>query len=283
MALREWYQSEVVWIEMGTHGRMSFPELDLSRTVGWMNVFPYILLDLAGARSTAEVLEAVKTQLRLLPDQGLGCEVLRDKGGASNPEGLGPTLPKVDIFFNYVGQQDMLLQSYDIRVARERAGASVGLEMPLSYPIKVEGGMLMGQLQLNWLYSRDLHYRATIERVAQRHIDILHDMIQMRAAATPADRMVPADVGLTPARTPIEEQIAAVWCELLGHTQVGIHDNFFAIGGDSMLLLRVNAKLRQAGLMLTNQQLFAHQTIAELADLVSTADPPTAEPNPAGI
>ena len=44
-----------------------------------------------------------------------------------------------------------------------------------------------------------------------------------------------------------------------------MHDNFFALGGDSILSIQIIARANQAGLRLTPKQLFQHQTIAELA------------------
>jgi hypothetical protein len=43
----------------------------------------------------------------------------------------------------------------------------------------------------------------------------------------------------------IEQTIAAVWQEVLGHPKVGIHDNFYDLGGNSLLMVRVHTKLRK--------------------------------------
>ncbi|ODC03828.1 non-ribosomal peptide synthetase [Terasakiispira papahanaumokuakeensis] len=63
----------------------------------------------------------------------------------------------------------------------------------------------------------------------------------------------------------VETQLAALWCELLKQPQVGRHDNFFSLGGDSIVSLQVIARARKQGIQLTPKQLFEHQTIAELA------------------
>jgi aryl carrier-like protein len=73
------------------------------------------------------------------------------------------------------------------------------------------------------------------------------------------------------ARTPVEELLAAIWCEVLGLEQVGVHDNFFHLGGDSILSIQVISKARQAGFQLTPKQLFQHPTIAQLALVAGTA------------
>ncbi|MEH2042433.1 SDR family NAD(P)-dependent oxidoreductase [Nostoc sp.] len=71
-------------------------------------------------------------------------------------------------------------------------------------------------------------------------------------------------------RNEVEQTIANIWQELLGIEQVGIHDNFFELGGDSVLGIQVSARAAKAGYRLAPQQLFEHQTITELAEVVST-------------
>ncbi|MGH7360682.1 MAG: condensation domain-containing protein, partial [Candidatus Methylomirabilales bacterium] len=71
-------------------------------------------------------------------------------------------------------------------------------------------------------------------------------------------------------RTPTEELLAGIWGEVLHQKRVGRHDNFFALGGDSILSIQIVARARQAGLQLTPRQLFQHQSIAELAAVVGT-------------
>ncbi len=66
-------------------------------------------------------------------------------------------------------------------------------------------------------------------------------------------------------RTETERVIARIWQEILGVPQLGVGDNFFDLGGDSMISLQFIAEAKKAGLRFTNRQVFEHQTIAELA------------------
>ncbi len=68
-----------------------------------------------------------------------------------------------------------------------------------------------------------------------------------------------------PPRNPVEEQLCAIWQEVLRLERVGVHDNFFHLGGDSILSIQVVARAGGQGLRLTVKQLFEHQTIAALA------------------
>jgi amino acid adenylation domain-containing protein/non-ribosomal peptide synthase protein (TIGR01720 family) len=72
----------------------------------------------------------------------------------------------------------------------------------------------------------------------------------------------------------MEVRLAALWAEVLGAERVGAHDNFFGLGGDSILSIQLVSRARQAGLRFTSRDVFANQTIAELATVVTTA--PTA-------
>ncbi|SFJ64597.1 non-ribosomal peptide synthetase [Thermoflavimicrobium dichotomicum] len=81
----------------------------------------------------------------------------------------------------------------------------------------------------------------------------------------------------TAAGNEIEGKLVEIWQQVLRIEQVGVHDNFFQLGGDSILSLQVVARANQAGLKLTPKQLFEHQTIAELASVVDQIKPIEAE------
>lgn len=70
-------------------------------------------------------------------------------------------------------------------------------------------------------------------------------------------------------RTEIETVLAEVWSAVLGVDQVGVEDNFFGLGGDSILSIQVVSRARQAGLTVSSKDLFQHQTIAELGRVVT--------------
>ncbi|MBB5954029.1 amino acid adenylation domain-containing protein/non-ribosomal peptide synthase protein (TIGR01720 family) [Saccharothrix tamanrassetensis] len=78
-------------------------------------------------------------------------------------------------------------------------------------------------------------------------------------------------------RTPVEAVLADVFAEVLGAARVGVRDNFFALGGDSILGIQVVTRARQAGLVLTSRDIFAHQTIAALAPHVTRDLPPATD------
>ncbi|MFL5542519.1 MAG: condensation domain-containing protein, partial [Longimicrobiaceae bacterium] len=92
------------------------------------------------------------------------------------------------------------------------------------------------------------------------------------AAAAPGDD--------TPPRTHAEEVLARIWAKVLGRERVGIHENFFELGGDSILSIQVIVRAAREGVRVALRQVFRHQTVAELAAAADTAPPVAAEQGP---
>ncbi|MFI8170454.1 amino acid adenylation domain-containing protein [Streptomyces sp. NPDC085931] len=85
-----------------------------------------------------------------------------------------------------------------------------------------------------------------------------------------------------PPRTAAEKRLAALFAQVLGVDSVGVHDNFFTLGGDSIVSMRLVGRARAAGLALSPRDVFEHPTVAELAAALGTARRPDADPD-AGV
>ncbi len=68
-----------------------------------------------------------------------------------------------------------------------------------------------------------------------------------------------------PPSNEVEQQLCDIWAKLLRLERVGVTDNFFEIGGDSILTLQLVSRASQAGLPMSAKQVFENQTIRELA------------------
>jgi amino acid adenylation domain-containing protein/non-ribosomal peptide synthase protein (TIGR01720 family) len=71
-------------------------------------------------------------------------------------------------------------------------------------------------------------------------------------------------------RTDEERRLAAIWCEVLDLETVSVEEDFFDLGGDSILSIRVIAEANRVGLELTPRHLLTHRTIADLATVVGS-------------
>ncbi|WP_405681088.1 SDR family NAD(P)-dependent oxidoreductase [Streptomyces sp. NBC_00868] len=85
----------------------------------------------------------------------------------------------------------------------------------------------------------------------------------------------PAALGAAnPPRDDTEAALVAIWESLLGIHPIGVDDNYFELGGDSITSIRITSKAKQAGIRLTEADVFAHPTVAALARTARPMAPP---------
>jgi acyl carrier protein len=138
-----------------------------------------------------------------------------------------------------------------------------------------------------WLsYSTDLFEPASVKSMLRDYENILRALVhdrdqrisdlaalnwvpEIRAEVKPAtsERLTPREC-VAP-RTPVEERLADIWCEVLGLDAVSVHANFFELGGHSLLAAQVIARARHMfPADLTLRRLFETPTIAGLAESI---------------
>ncbi|MBL8676442.1 MAG: non-ribosomal peptide synthetase, partial [Alphaproteobacteria bacterium] len=70
----------------------------------------------------------------------------------------------------------------------------------------------------------------------------------------------------------LEQELCSIWKEVLKIEQIGIHDNFFRIGGDSIISIQMVSKARLKGIHFAVKDVFNHPTIAALASVAKTQE-----------
>ncbi|HKG13542.1 MAG TPA: amino acid adenylation domain-containing protein, partial [Pyrinomonadaceae bacterium] len=105
--------------------------------------------------------------------------------------------------------------------------------------------------------------------------------VDRRALPEPEDVSDHAEEPVAP-RSEVERTIAAVWREVLGREKVGVNENFFDLGGHSLLLVQVHNRLRKAfDAEITMLDLFKYPTVGALAGYVAPAG--QTSPSPHGV
>jgi amino acid adenylation domain-containing protein/non-ribosomal peptide synthase protein (TIGR01720 family) len=173
--LGNWINSEQVLIALEGHGREAlFPELDVTRTVGWFtSLFPVLLkVETTPERALIETKEC----LRRLPDNGIGFGILRY---LSSHADSFKELPEPQISFNYLGQFD---SSFDQQQSFARPlnnpGHTQDTNNQRQHLIDVGAHVSEGQLQLSWTYSADCFDHSTIQTLAEAYIKNLQTLIE---------------------------------------------------------------------------------------------------------
>ncbi|MBF1989864.1 non-ribosomal peptide synthetase [Fischerella thermalis] len=94
--------------------------------------------------------------------------------------------------------------------------------------------------------------------------------VDRKALPTPDKISADVEQSFVAPRNSLEEQVADIWSQLLRIEKVGIHNNFFALGGHSLLVTQLISRIRDAlGVELLIQDVFANPTVAELSVIVT--------------
>jgi amino acid adenylation domain-containing protein/non-ribosomal peptide synthase protein (TIGR01720 family) len=190
-AVTEWTNNSQMVIALESHGRESdITQLDVFNSVGWFtSLFPFKLEKTA--EDLLENLKSVKQQYRELPNNGFSYGLLSQK-----PE-YNDILPKIPqgILFNYLGQFDENFpQTAPFIPATEDAGISRALQNIRSFQLEITGLIIDGKLQMRFVFSKELHYPATIQKLADRFYSCFLSLLEQ--SRTRENHFTPTDFPL---------------------------------------------------------------------------------------
>ncbi|MEW2283896.1 non-ribosomal peptide synthase/polyketide synthase [Streptomyces sp. NPDC047841] len=192
-ALCAWSGRDRVVVDVEGHGREElFPELDISRTVGWFTTRYPVALAVPEDAGWDAVLKRVKEQLRAVPRHGLGHDALRH---LTDPA-TAPGTPEAQISFNYLGRMGLPEDPdglYRGTVRPLELDADPAAERP--HALEVVGQLTGDTLEFTWFYSGRLHREDTVAELAGRFADALADLARYAARPGAAGR-TPSDFPL---------------------------------------------------------------------------------------
>jgi len=173
-ALGGWLGGGDVVVNLEGHGREDVGgAVDLSRTLGWFTTLFPVRLRLDGA-DIGERLKDTKERLRAVPRRGIGYGILRYLDGVETLRAQSAP----DIVFNYLGQFDQVLAGSSLfGFASESTGQWYAAETPRPHLLEVNCLVLRECLEIRWSYSKRVHRRETITRVATAHANALRAII----------------------------------------------------------------------------------------------------------
>ena len=194
LAVTRWTGQPGCLLEMEGHGREPlFPDLDVSRTVGWFTTHFPLFLELDPESDAQEALRRIKDQVRSVPGRGIGHGLLRHLGGAG--ETLSG-LPRPEIVFNYLGRfEDTGEGAALFAPARLPSGPAVSPRSLRPFALEVTGAVLGGRLGLSWTYSASCHRHETVERLAGFALEALLSLIH-KVRSGEAEALTPSDFPL---------------------------------------------------------------------------------------
>jgi amino acid adenylation domain-containing protein/non-ribosomal peptide synthase protein (TIGR01720 family) len=222
--LARWTGRDRVAVTLEGHGRDElFGDVDLTRTVGWFTTLYPVALDVPRDADTGTVLKAVKENLRAVPHGGLGYGALRFLHPTDRPD--LPALPQ--ICFNYLGRQDGNTSPGGLVLA-PHDGLTGGMDRAADRPhlLDVLGRVTGGELRFTWSYSREVHRRETVARLAAELTGELRAIVR-HCAEPGAGGRTPSDFPLAPLDQSAVDRLAGTGADVqdvypLTPTQTGM-------------------------------------------------------------
>ena len=149
-----------------------------------------------------------------------------------------------------------------------------GDQQLVAYVVRKESGTeLFSQTLRIYLQGKLPEYMVPSHVVFLENLPLTpNGKVDRRALPIPEDHKTEERSVAAATRTPIEEILVAIWCEVLGCSQVGIHDDFFALGGQSLAAMRLIAQVKELfRVEIPLSDLFGALTVAEMAQCVEGA------------
>jgi len=163
-------------------------------------------------------------------------------------------------------------------IAREDGGRSARL---VAYVAPMDGASVDSAALRAHLADRLPSYMIPSAFVAIERVPLTPGgKVDRRALPAPVVEQARSDAALP--SSPAEEVLARIWAGVLRVDEIGVHDNFFALGGDSILAIQVVSRAAREGYRITPRDLFQHQTVAELARAAGAVEAAAAPAEPRG-
>ncbi|MGY4689620.1 amino acid adenylation domain-containing protein [Salibacterium sp. K-3] len=172
LSLREWSQNQNVKIDIEGHGRENIDQgMNLTRTVGWFTTLYPFSYSFKNHMSLLKEVINISRELRAVPNNGLGYGVLKFLKQE-------PFNGQADVSFNYLGQINTFSSSV-FEISQENIEPIRDPSAQRAYLVDLEGAVYDGELVINWMYSKQHHYRETMDQLTSYFTEYVEKIIEI--------------------------------------------------------------------------------------------------------
>jgi len=135
--------------------------------------------------------------------------------------------------------------------------------------VDVFSRILAGTLPRVVVSTHDLLKRIKSHRVRSFKKSISTSLTDSNGSGDTLERSLLPGTPFVPPQGEIETKLAEIWCEYLGISQVGIHDNFFDLGASSLDIINIKPKIEEViGREISNVEMYTYPTIQNLMEYI---------------
>ncbi|GCE09114.1 hypothetical protein KDAU_64430 [Dictyobacter aurantiacus] len=175
LVLEAWTGQRTMRFNLTTHGRVPlFDDMDISRTIGFfVATFP-IVLDIGESRQIVTVARSIQSQLKQIPNQGIGWSVLHTLRHAQDADPLR-SMPMPEIEFTYASEYESDPEHAQCDIIGPWTVHTYDTEYLRMGVIQIFVPVSMNRLHVQWNFSSNLYENETIEQLVEAMMDILRN------------------------------------------------------------------------------------------------------------
>jgi len=175
--------------------------------------------------------------------------------------------------YRVVAEQDDYLKGSSLHnVYATRAGAALVPQKQPPYEVPVLSDPMISEMGLRrQLQTKLPDYLIPASFVILESLPRLPSgKVDRQSLSALKEQATEPSADFAPAHNPTEAKLSEIWSEVLKREAVSVNDNFFDLGGDSILVTQIISRASGAGLHVTPKQMFKYQTIAQLSAALVT-------------
>lgn len=195
--LSDWTGQTALSVDVEGHGREDlFPDIDLSRTVGWCtSLFP-VTLDIPPACPAGACIKTIKEQWRTIPQRGIGHGLLRYANNSTSDSMRRSLHFASEVSFNYLGQFEQTEEKGSLwTIETESLGCERDPSNRQPYEFDITAMVVEGRLRIAWTYSCARFRQTTIDHLAQTFLQAIQEL-SAHCLSSRAQNYTPSDFPL---------------------------------------------------------------------------------------
>jgi amino acid adenylation domain-containing protein/non-ribosomal peptide synthase protein (TIGR01720 family) len=264
-AFKAVFNEKKLLVDIEQHGRDHIQGIDVTNTIGWFtNIYPLELrISHEGFNSsdTNQIMNLV-TKLQLEIEDSKNNSIAY---GILRYSHKNKVLNKIHsrILFNYLGNISRSLHSKIFEVfSWQDFKNNVSTKNKSPYLLIINAFISDNILSVRFEFSSNF-LEDDVEKICTNFNEILIKISSSIKTQIKKEIVKPINE--------VEANLLRLWRELLGIENISVDDNFFLLGGDSLLAMQLSSKIKDSGLNVVPRMIYTYPTISELAQHVSQA------------
>lgn len=264
LAIQEWSGLDNVWINLEGHGREEIiSNMNMKRTVGWFTSFYPVVLTMSSGESLGQYVNTIKDTLRNVPNKGIGYGILKYMSELEKYDRKSFRY-KPEINFNYLGQfgEDSYNDVFSLSDAP--IGDCVDSNDETQYALNIICKVIDKKLSITFRYDRNEFKKENIVKLKETFYEKQKEVITHCINIT--SRLMNQQISYCPPRNSGEKELVHIWETVLSVSRIGIYDDFFELGGDSIKAIKILSKANTLKIPVSVKAILEYRTIANIME-----------------